>query len=138
MIVRLSILALLSGAFGTAVTAAYGYVFAKNLTDFGSYAPSLLYSVAYNFVITIGAAILFFVIHKASKRFYLTDFIISFGLAVVAVVLTLMTSLNEFPNFSGNMDLEIMSFMYFALVMPMIYFPVLSWFAFKPLIIKKD
>lgn len=138
MILRLFILALLSAVFGAAVSSVYGYVFASNLTDFGKFAPSFGYTIAFNLFMTLGAAIAFFAIHKVTKRFYLTDFLVSFGLAVVCVILTLMTSLNEFPDFSGNMDLEIMSFMYFALVMPLIYFPVLSWFAFKPLFLKKD
>ena len=138
MVVKASILALLSGAFGSLVTLMYTNVFASKLWDFGTYSPSTMYNLAYNFFVTIGASALFVVLYKATKRVQLSEFIVGFSLASLSIGLTLVTILQDFPTFKANSDNEMMGFTYYGLVISLISFPVLSWLVFKSLFIKKD
>lgn len=138
MFARLFILALIAGAFGSVISIVYAVTFGGIIFDFGNFAPSTAYIIAYNLMFTIAVCALFFVLSKAIKNINIAEFIVNFVIATLCMILAFVMVLYGFPDFSSNLDAEIMSFEYFGLAMPLVFIPALSWFAFKPLFIKKE
>lgn len=111
----------------------YGYLFEDmKMVDF-SEAISISLIVTASIAVCIGASILSFLIHSFLKNQKIASFTFSllFALATIASVFIVLKA-ND-PSFQSE-DAQIMADYYKGFIMPMLFFPFLSWYTFKPLI----
>jgi hypothetical protein len=81
------------------------------------------------------ASILFFGISKIITNKSIATFLFNLLLSGVSIALVFYVLKSNDPTFK-NEDAELMKDFFKGFLMPMLFFPALSWFTFKPLIIK--
>jgi hypothetical protein len=129
---------LTASIFGTLLSVAYIAVFKYSPleVDFTEKA-SLTYMMNFNLMIGMLTCFAYFALSKLFKKEKIAAFIVGFLLSGTAIALSLkfmFTVDAELVFKNENADLS-KDFYYFILA-PVAFFPVLSWFTFKPLFIK--
>lgn len=75
---------------------------------------------------------LYFGIKKAIRKEFISEFIFNTLAVVFSIAFTFIALKMKDPDFT-NPDTALMVDFYKGFIMPMIFFPVLSWFALRPL-----
>lgn len=129
---------LITGIFGTIISVAYFFVFKYSPleVDFSEKA-SLTYLLGFNMMIGMVTCIVYFAIAKVIKKEKFAAFIVGFLLsgAAIALALKFMFTVDTQLVFK-NENAELYKDFYYFILAPIAFFPALSWFTFKPLIIK--
>lgn len=127
------LLAVVSGLMASLVSIVYvsGY---KTLVDFSEIA-SYANIFSYNFLFAMIACFLFFGISSVLKNKSIATFLFNALLSLLSIGLVFYVLKAEDPTFK-NEDAELMKDFFKGFLMPMLFFPALSWFTFKPLFIK--
>jgi membrane protease YdiL (CAAX protease family) len=127
------ILAIVAGLFALLVSLAYMSVY-KQLADFSEKASvtNLLgFSLFFCFIASIILIVFDLAIKNKSIAHFATGLIVA-GLAIASVFYVLKM---DDPTFK-NEDAELMKDYFKGFIMPILFFPALSWFTFKNLLIK--
>lgn len=128
---------LITGIFGTIISVAYFFVFKYSPleVDFSEKA-SLTYLLGFNMMIGMVTCIVYFAIAKVIKKEKFAAFIVGFLLsgAAIALALKFMFTVDTQLVFK-NENAELYKDFYYFILAPIAFFPVLSWFTFKPLFI---
>ncbi len=134
MFVQFFILALVSG--GAASLACYTYTsfYYSLLVDF-SEAAGLPLLMAVCFGVAMLACFGNYALRRVIKRAGLADFILNALLSMSSIGMVFVMLNAEDPVFK-NEDAALFVDFFKGFVMPMIFFPALTWFTFKPLIIR--
>jgi hypothetical protein len=129
---------LTASIFGTIISVAYIYVFKYSPleVDFTEKA-SFMYLLSLNMMVGMIACFLYFAIVKLLRKENIAAFVVGFLLSGAAVVLGLkfMFTVDTQLAFK-NENAELYKDFYYFILAPVAFFPVLSWFTFKPLFIK--
>ena len=129
---------LTASSFGTIISVAYIYVFKYSPleADFSEKA-SIIYLLSLNTMVGMVACFLYFGLLKILKEEKIAAFIVGFLLSGGAIVLALkfMFTVDMELAFK-NENAQVMSEYYYYVLAPVAFFPVLSWFTFKPIFIK--
>jgi hypothetical protein len=133
MFKKIFLLAIVSGLMASLVSIVYvsGY---KTLVDFSEIA-SYVNIFSYNFLFAMIACFLFFGISSVLKNKSIATFLFNAILSMLSIGLVFYVLKTEDPTFK-NEDAELMKDFFKGFLMPMLFFPALSWFTFKPLFIK--
>ena len=138
MFKRIFLNGLIAGIFGTIISTAYIYIFKYSPleVDFTEKA-SVSYLLSFNMLIGVAACFIYFAILTLLKKEHLTSFIVGFIFsgASIAIALLMMFKVDSELAFK-NENAELYKDFYYFILAPTAFFPTLSWFAFKPLIIK--
>ena len=129
------ILGLVAGLFGTLISYAYTSVYGANIIDFSEKA-SVINLLAHNFMFTMGSCFVAFGISKIIKKPSISEFIFNFLLSGVSIVMVFVLLKQPDPVFKEGSDAASMAEYFKSFFMPILFIPAMSWFAFKPLIIK--
>jgi hypothetical protein len=129
---------LTASIFGTLISVAYIYVFKYSPleVDFTEKA-SLMYLMSFNFMIGMITCFGYFALAKLFKKEKIAAFIVGFLLsgAAIALALKFMFTVDTQLVFK-NENAELYKDFYYFILAPVAFFPVLSWFTFKPIFIK--
>ncbi|MEN9977780.1 MAG: hypothetical protein RLZZ493_799 [Bacteroidota bacterium] len=134
MFARIFSLGIISSLFATVVSVVYTSFYTNVIVDFSEVA-SVVKILAYNVMIGTFASILFFGISKIITNKSIATFLFNLLLSGVSIALVFYVLKSNDPTFK-NEDAELMKDFFKGFLMPMLFFPALSWFTFKPLIIK--
>jgi hypothetical protein len=134
MFARIFSLGIISSLFATFVSVVYTSFYTNVIVDFSEVA-SVIKILAYNVMIGTFASILFFGISKIITNKSIATFLFNLLLSGVSIALVFYVLKSNDPTFK-NEDAELMKDFFKGFLMPMLFFPALSWFTFKPLIIK--
>lgn len=131
---------LAASIFGTLISVAYIAVFKYSPleADFSEKA-SFIYLLSLNTMVGMVACFLYFAMAKLFRQEKIAAFIVGFLLSGAAIVLALQfmfTVDNQIESAFKNENAKAMSVFYYYVLAPIAFFPVLSWFTFKPLFIK--
>ncbi|MEN9441659.1 MAG: hypothetical protein RLZ33_1736 [Bacteroidota bacterium] len=129
---------LTAGVFGTIISVAYFFVFKYSPleVDFSEKA-SFSYLLGFNMMIGMITCFVYFAIAKLIKKEGIVSFIVGFLLsgAAIGLALKFMFTVDTQLVFK-NENAELYKDFYYFILAPISFFPVLSWFTFKPLFIK--
>ncbi len=129
---------LTASIFGTIISVAYIYVFKYSPleVDFTEKA-SFMYLMSFNFIIGMIACFVYFGMAKLFRKEKIAAFIVGFILsgAAIALALKFMFTVDTQLVFK-NENAELYKDFYYFILAPVAFFPVLSWFTFKPIFIK--
>lgn len=128
------ILGLISAVGASLAGFVYSSFYYSQMADF-SEAMSLVRIISFAVMICIGACILNFGTRKVIKKAHVADFTFNTLFSLVTIAMIFIVLKAQDPEFV-NEDAQIMVEYYKGFVMPMLFFPLLSWFTFKPLLIK--
>lgn len=131
---------LTASIFGTIISVAYIYVFKYSPleADFSEKA-SFVYLLSLNMMVGMIACFLYFVMAKMLRKENLAAFVVGFLLSAMAILIALnfmFTVDTQLQAAFKNENAKAMSDYYYFVLAPVAFFPVLSWFTFKPLFIK--
>ncbi len=129
---------LIAGVFGTIISVAYFFVFKYSPleVDFSEKA-SFTFLLGFNMMIGMITCFVYFALSKLIKKEGIASFILGFLLsgAAIALGLKFMFTVDTQLVFK-NENAELYKDFYYFILAPIAFFPVLSWFTFKPLFIK--
>lgn len=129
---------LTASIFGTIISVAYIFIFKYSPleVDFTEKA-SFLYMLSFNMMIGMITCFVYFGMVKVIKKEKIAAFIVGFLLsgAAIALALKFMFTVDTQLVFK-NENAELYKDFYYFILAPIAFFPVLSWFTFKPLFIK--
>jgi len=129
---------LIAGVFGTIISVAYFFVFKYSPleVDFSEKA-SFTFLLGFNMMIGMITCFVYFALSKLIKKEGIASFILGFLLsgAAIALALKFMFTVDTQLVFK-NENAELYKDFYYFILAPIAFFPVLSWFTFKPLFIK--
>jgi hypothetical protein len=138
MFQRIFFAGLTSSIFGALISIAYFFVFkysplAIDFTEKASY----LYLLSFNLEIGMSTCLLYFILIKLLKKENITSFIVGFLLSGVSISIALLFMFKVDPELKfTNENSELFKDFYYYILAPVSFFPVLSWFTFKPIFIK--
>ena len=138
MFKNIFITGLLASIFGTIISVSYINIFKFSAyeADFTEKA-SILYLLSFNVMNGMFACFLYFAMAKMLKKEKYTSFFVGFILSGLAIFLALKFIFTVDPNLVfKNESAEAAKDYFYILLAPIAFFPALSWFTFKPLIIK--
>jgi hypothetical protein len=130
---------LAASLFGALISLAYIFVFKYSPleADFTEHA-SFLYLLSFNSMIGMSTCFVYFGLSKVIQKENVVAFIVGFLLSGAAIALALMTMFKVDTQLTfKNENAQLYKDFYFFILAPVSFFPVLSWFTFKPLFIKK-
>lgn len=134
MFKHIFILGLVAGAFGTLVSLLYAYVYKTLITVDYTEVASIAKLTAHNFMFTMASCFLYFGLLKINLKENIASFVLNFLISGACIGLVFFQLTQPNPVFK-NEDTNLMADFFNGFFMPLIFFPALSWFAFKPLII---
>jgi hypothetical protein len=130
---------LAASLFGALISLAYIFVFKYSPleVDFTEHA-SFLYLLSFNSMIGMSTCFVYFGLRKVIQKENVVAFIVGFLLSggAIAVALMMMFKVDTQLAFK-NENAELAKDYFYYILAPVSFFPVLSWFTFKPLFIKK-
>lgn len=109
----------------------YSNFYFSKIIDF-SEVVNLNYLILRNVILFMTFCFLYFGIKTAIKKEFISEFIFNTLAVVFSIGFTFITLKMKDPVFK-NPDTALMVDFYKGFIMPMIFFPVLSWFSLKPL-----
>lgn len=136
MIKKILLNGLLTGIFGSFVCYSYAlvYILTPLNIDFTEKA-NVLNLFVYNLVTTMIIGLLYIGLRKIFIREHFSSFILNFLLSGIVLGLVFYQLIQPDPVFK-NEDTNAMASFYNSFLLPIIFIPYLSWFTFKPLIIR--
>lgn len=134
MFARIFSLGIISSLFATIVSVIYTSFYTNVIVDFTEVA-NFFQILSYNVMIGTFASILYFGISRIITNKSIATFLFNLVLSGVSIALVFYVLKSTDPTFK-NEDAELMKDFFKGFLMPMLFFPALSWFTFKPLIIK--
>lgn len=134
MFARVFSLGIISSLFATLVSTVYTSFYTNVIVDFTEVA-GVFNILAYNVMIGTFASILFFGIGRIITNKAVATFLFNLLLSGVSIALVFYVLKSNDPTFK-NEDAELMKDFFKGFLMPMLFFPALSWFTLKPLIIR--
>ena len=123
-----------SGIVATIACLIYSNLYASILVDFTE-ATSITFLLANCMMVSIIACFVFFGITKIIRNQRIAEFTFNLLLTFSSIGLVFLFLKSNDPEFK-NEDAQLMIDYYKGFVMPMLFFPALSWMTFKPLFIK--
>lgn len=131
---QLFILGLVSG--GASSFACYIYASQYwQLVDF-SEATSVPFLVGMCFAVAMLACFGNFGLRKLIKKPALADFVFNAVFSMLSITMVFVILIAEDPQFE-NPDVALMAEYFKGYLMPIVFFPSLTWFTFKPLIVRQ-
>ncbi|MCC6700672.1 MAG: hypothetical protein IT221_04065 [Fluviicola sp.] len=130
---------LIASIFGTIISVAYFAVFKYSPleVDFTEKA-TIVYLLGFNALVGMSNCFVYFGLSKVIKKEHLAAFINGFLLSAAAIVIALLWMFKVDTSLTfKNETAELYKDYYYFILAPIAFFPVLSWFTFKPLFIKK-
>jgi hypothetical protein len=124
-------LGIIAGIAATIACLLYSNFYFSIIVDF-SEATTLSKVAAGCFGFTMIAAFLQFGLGTIVKNTKLADFIVSLIIAIVSISLVFYVLKMDDPEFK-NEDAQLFVDYFKGFLMPMLFFPALGWFTFKPL-----
>lgn len=134
MFKRIFLHAVASGLFSTLVSYIYTSFYKGIIVDFTE-VVGIKQILAYNMLLAMSTCFIFFALTKVIKKQAIASFIMNFLLSTISIVLVFYVLKTDDPTFK-NEDAELMKDFFKGFLMPMLFFPALSWFTFKPLFVK--
>lgn len=130
---------LAASLFGTIISVLYMFVFKYSPleADFSEHA-SLTYLLGFNALFGMSTCFVQFGLSKLIRKEHILSFVVGFLLSGTAIAIALMTMFKVDAQLTfKNENAQLYKDFYFFILAPIAFFPVLSWFTFKPLFIKK-
>lgn len=128
------LLAILSCALSVSISMVYTQIYYSRIVDF-SQGLSMSSIVLKNIIASMSACFLFFVLNKLIKKSFLAEFIFN-GLVFMVTFSAIFYVLEiQDPEFKDE-NIAIMVDYFKCFLMPVIFFPALSWYSIKPLFFK--
>ena len=130
---------LIASIFGTLISVLYIFVFKYSPleVDFTEKA-SFQYLLGFNMFIGMSTCFIYFALIKLFKKEQITSFIVGFVLSGASIVIALLFMFKVDTQLAfKNENAELYKDFYYFILAPISFFPVLSWFTFKPLFIRK-
>lgn len=129
------ILGVISAIAATVACYVYTSMYYSIIVDF-SEANGMVVLASYCLLVGMSACVLNVISRKILKNQTIADFVFNvlFALASIGFVFIVLDAKD--PNFQSE-DAQLFEEFYKGFLMPMLFFPFLTWFTFKPLIIKK-
>ncbi len=130
---------LIASIFGTLISVLYIFVFKYSPleVDFTEKA-SFQYLLSFNMFIGMSTCFIYFALIKLLKKEQITSFIVGFVLSGASIVIALLFMFKVDTQLAfKNENAELYKDFYYFILAPISFFPVLSWFTFKPLFIRK-
>lgn len=127
-------LALFSSVASIVACLIYSGIYANLIVDF-SEGISTLKMISNNLVVSMSACFIAFAIHSVVKNKGLAEFLFNALFSLVAIVFVFAVLNADDPKFKSENAILFAEF-YKGYLMAMLFFPVLTWFTFKPLFIK--
>lgn len=130
---------LIASMFGTLISVLYIFVFKYSPleVDFTEKA-SFQYLSSFNMFIGMSTCFIYFALIKLLKKEQITSFIVGFVLSGASIVIALLFMFKVDTQLAfKNENAELYKDFYYFILAPISFFPVLSWFTFKPLFIRK-
>ncbi len=128
------LLGLVSAVFSTIACFAYTTTYYSMIVDF-SEAQSMMMLASASLLVAMVAAVLNFASRQVLKKTVIADFAFNmlFSLVSIAMVFVLLGMKDH--DFQSE-DAKLFAEFHKGFVTPMLFFPFLAWFTFKPLIVK--
>jgi hypothetical protein len=126
---------LLTSVLSTVFGAAYMQFYYKEIADF-SEAASLTALISGNILFGMTACFVAFALQMVIQKRERSEFVFNLLCAAFVIALILYILKMDDPTFK-NEDASILSCYYKGFLLPLIFFPILSWFALQPILIKK-
>lgn len=134
MFKRIFLHCLTAGLFSTFVSYLYTSFYKGIIVDFTE-VMGIKQLLTYNLIFAMAVCFVFFALTRTIKRQNIASFIMSFLLSAISIGLVFYVLKTNDPTFK-NEDAELMKDFFKGFLMPMLFFPALSWFTFKPLFVK--
>ncbi len=131
MFKRIFLLCVSAGLFSALVSFVYVSFYKGIIVDFTE-AAGVKQLLSYNILFAMVACFINFGLSKAIRKEKIASFIFNFILSSISIGLVFYVLKMDDPTFK-NEDAELMKDFFKGFLMPMLFFPALSWFSFKPL-----
>lgn len=128
------ILGLVSAIATSIACFVYTYMYYSILVDF-SEANGMIMLSAFSFLVAMIASFLNFFSRKLFRKTTVADFIFNLVFSLVSILMVFVVLDMKDPNFQTE-NAKLFAEFYKGFLMPMLFFPILTWFTFKPLIVK--
>ena len=135
MFKRIFFLALISGVVATIASVTYSKAYFGIIVDFSEVVTTTK-MVAHNMLFTMAGCFLFYGLHYLIKKKNIAEFLFNMLITLLSVVMVFVVLKAEDPVFK-NEDAALFIDYYKGFLMPMIFFPALSWMTLKPLFLSK-
>lgn len=134
MFKKFFLLGLISALASTLVCIGYTQVYYEKIVDF-SEANGILLLFSYSLLAAMIACVLAFSIHSIIKHQKIADVLFNLLFAIASVTGVFVVLAAKDPDFQTE-NAQLFAEFYKGFLMPMLFFPFLTWFTLKPLIIK--
>lgn len=128
------ILGIVSAIASTIACFAYTSLYYSKIVDF-SEANGIVMLASGCFLVAMIAVVLNVVSRIVLKKVALADFAFNLIFSLVSIAFVFIVLGANDPDFKTE-NAQLFAEFYKGFVMPMLFFPILTWFTFKPLIIK--
>lgn len=135
MFKRTFFLALSAGILATVAAIIYSKAYFGIIVDFSEAVP-ITKMVAHNMLFTMAGCFLFFGLNYIFKQKFIAEFLFNLLITLVSIGMVFVVLKAEDPVFK-NEDAALFIDYYKGFLMPMIFFPALSWMTLKPLFFSK-
>jgi len=128
-------LGITSGLLVTGACLIYSGEFYKVIADF-SEAAGWMKILSMCMMFSMGSCFLYIALNKMIRKAGIAEFVFNMIISMASIAAVFYVLKIDDPVFK-NEDAMVMSCSYKGFVMPMLFFPALAWYTFKPLFIKK-
>lgn len=134
MFKNIFITGIVSGIVAAVACFVYAKLYSNILVDF-SEAVGVVKLLSNCMLVSMIGCFVFFGISKAIKKNGIAEFIFNFLFTISTIAAVFVFLKENDPEFK-NEDAQMMIDYYKGFIMPMLFFPALSWMTFKPLFVK--
>lgn len=131
MFKKIFLLSISASVLSIIICSAYSNFYFSKIIDF-SEAVNLKFLILVNLIIFMSLCFVYFGVKTILKKEFVSEFIFNTLAVVVSIAFTFLALKMKDPVFK-NPDTALMVDFYKGFIMPMLFFPALSWFALKPL-----
>ena len=135
MFKRFFILGLVASIASIVACLIYTKLYATILVDF-SEGMSVSKIITNNLIVGMSACFIAFSLNTIFKKTSISEFIFNLLFSLVAIAFVFVVMSANDPAFTDE-NAALFAEFYKGYLMPMLFFPLLTWFTFKPLIFKK-
>lgn len=128
-------LGIASGLLATGACLIYTGFYFKTIADF-SEAAGFLKILSMCMMFSMASCFLYVALNKMIKKAGIAEFMFNMIISMASIATVFYILKIDDPVFK-NEDAQIMNVFYKGFVMPMLFFPALAWYTFKPLFIRK-
>lgn len=135
MFKKIFFLSLATAALSVIACLAYSRGYFSFLVDF-SESVGIITLTINCLIASMVACFVYFGLNLVFKKAYMVDFLFNFLATIISVAMVFVVLKSDDPEFK-NEDAMLMVDYYKGFVMPMLFFPFMSWMILKPLFLKK-